>query len=73
MVRTLLSKAAAFAERQTSLFDGVERIVDDFRPVRLPLRVGFRRTPKPWVQVCSFKLPRQLRLFSSLPEVFHGR
>lgn len=47
VVQRLLSKAAAFAERQASLFDGIERIVSDVLPARLHTRVSFRRTTKP--------------------------
>jgi hypothetical protein len=69
-VRTYLSRAAVFSEQQSSLFDGIERLRDDFVPARGRLFRVVRVGVRPWVRVCILKRPLQLRLFSSLPLIF---
>jgi hypothetical protein len=69
-IRRRLSRAAVFAERQTSLFDGIEPVHDDFVPEQGRFRRIAYRYAKQWVWVCASRKPLQLCLFSSLPAVF---
>ncbi len=69
-IRRRLSRAAAFAERQVSLFDGIEPVRDDFVPERGRFRHIAYRYAKQWMWVCASRTPLQLCLFSSLPAVF---
>jgi hypothetical protein len=69
-VRTYLSRAVAFAERQTSLFDGIEQVPDDFVPARGRLLRVVRRRNRRWMRVCALKRPLQSRLFCSSPPIF---
>jgi hypothetical protein len=71
-IRRRLSRAALFAERQASLFDGIEPVPDDFVPERGRFRRFAYRYAEQWMRVCASMRPLQSRLFSLLPPVFPG-
>jgi hypothetical protein len=75
-VRTFVARAdraAAIAERQPSLFDGIETIPLDFVP--LPGHPTYQswRTSTVWARICTVMRPRQKNIFSKAPRVFISR
>lgn len=72
-LRTRLGRAEMMAERQPSLFDGIETISRDFVPIVGRDRRLTRYATGRWGLICTLSRPLQLRLFSHLPMLFRRR
>lgn len=70
VLRSRLARAEMLAERQPSLFDGVESIPCDFVPLRGRSVRLMARASADWGRICAVVNPLQHRLFSNAPALF---
>jgi len=68
--KSRVARAELMAQRQPSLFDGIEAVPRDFVPLRGRAVRLIAQASIEWRRICALMRPHQQRLFSGAPSLF---